>query len=156
MLIAAEISRFRPDNPDQSTPPKPYAHAPEEGGSTKAKRVMVVDDEMLIAESLADILRLEGFQAVAVSNGAAAVKWAREFELDAVICDIAMPVMDGFEVAKQIREAQPECRIILFSGHVAVHGMLANARAGGLEFEFLAKPMRPEIIISMLRDPKPN
>lgn len=155
-MTATEISRFRPDDPERSTPPKANAHKADEGDSTKATHVLVVDDEMIIAESLADILRLEGFQAVAVSSGAAAVQWAQEFEVDTVICDIAMPVMDGFEVTRQIREVRPECRIILFSGHVAVHTMLASARAGGLEFEFLSKPTKPEVIISMLRNRKPN
>jgi len=67
---------------------------------------------MLIAESLAEILRLEGFQAMAVSSGAAAIKWAQLSAADAVICDIAMPGIDGVEVAKQVRELLPDCRII--------------------------------------------
>jgi DNA-binding NtrC family response regulator len=156
MLSATQISRLRPNNPDRSIPPKAHHDAPKEDGSTKAIRVMVVDDEIMIAESLVEILRGEGFQAIAVSDGTAAIKWAETFELDAVICDIAMPVIDGFEVAKQIHEMLPDCRIILFSGHVAVHRMLANAQADGLEFEFLAKPAKPDVIISILRNRRPN
>lgn len=124
--------------------------------SARIKRVMVVDDELLIAESLVDILRLEGYKAIAVSNGAAAIQWAEFLEPDAIICDVAMPGIDGFEVAKQVRELLPACRIILFSGHVAVQQRLAAAPIDSKDFEFIAKPVKPEIILNMLRDRQAN
>ena len=154
MFTVAEISYFHPENLNDSILPKGCAQKPEEHGSQRAMRVMVVDDELLIAETLADILRGEGFQAIALSDGAAAIKWAQTFKIDTLICDVLMPVVDGFEVAGQIRKLRPECRVILFSGHGDVHGMLANAQAAGQEFEFLAKPVDPEAVISMLQNRK--
>jgi DNA-binding NtrC family response regulator len=155
-MLATDTSHLQPDNVHHSKILK--RRTPESGEqlTSQHKRIIVVDDEMLIAESLVEILRGEGFQAISFSNGAAAVKWAAIVEPDAVICDVAMPGMDGMEVAKQIRELCPECRIILFSGRAAVHQLLANASTEGHVFEFLPKPVRPEIIISMLRSPKTN
>src|SRR5437660_8666434 len=153
-MQVADIFLLQPDNPHHSNPPEGSRSEPEARHSSKHRRVMVVDDEMLVAESLVEILRMEGFQAIAVSDGAAAVKWAEILEPDTIICDIAMPRMDGFAVAEQIRELLPECRIILFSGHAGMHRKLADAQAEGLEFEFLAKPVKPEIVLSMLRNPK--
>jgi DNA-binding NtrC family response regulator len=103
-----------------------------------------------------DILRLEGYKAIAVSDGAAAVKWAEFLEPEAIICDVAMPRMDGFEVAKQVRALLPDCRIILFSGHVTVQKMLANMPIDGKDFEFVAKPVKPEVILKLLQGLKAN
>jgi DNA-binding NtrC family response regulator len=155
-MLATDTSHLQPDNVHYSKLPKRSTTESREQVTSQHKRVIVVDDEMLIAESLVEILRGEGFQAISFSNGVASVKWTAIVEPDAVICDVAMPGMDGMEVAKQIRELCPECRIILFSGRAGVHQLLANASTEGHVFEFLPKPVRPDIIISMLRSPKTN
>lgn len=153
ILRLVEISHFCPDFLDGSHPPQGDGLERKQQPSPKIKRVMVVDDEMLIAESLVDILRGEGFQAIAVSDGAAAVKWAEFLRPDAILCDIAMPGMDGFEVAKQVRELSPDCRIILFSGHASIQSKVANLPRESNDFEFIAKPVRPEVILKMLSGP---
>src|SRR5689334_18673810 len=153
-MLDADILQLLPDNSHLPQSPKVGTSDSDGHLSSKIKRIIVVDDEMLIAESLVEILRLEGFQAIAVSDGSAAIKWAEFLEPEAVICDIAMPGTDGFEVARQIRRLLPTCRIILFSGHAGVQRRLAEVRIENRDFEFLAKPVRPEIIIKMLKDPK--
>jgi|SRR6185437_8655525 len=155
VLHLAEISHFCPDFPNDPQSPQ-GGELEQKQPPSKIKRVMVVDDEMLIAETLADILRGEGFRAIAVSDGAAAVKWAEFLRPDAILCDIAMPGMDGFEVAKQVRELAPDCRIILFSGHGGIQNKMADMPCKGNDFEFIAKPVKPEIILTMLGDPKTN
>ncbi|HET9281875.1 MAG TPA: response regulator [Candidatus Angelobacter sp.] len=156
ILRLIEISHFCPDFLDDSHPPQGGELKEKQQPSPKIKRVMVVDDEMLIAESLVDILRGEGFQAIAVSDGAAAIKWAEFLRPDAILCDIAMPGLDGFEVAKQVRELSPDCRIILFSGHASMQNRVANMPPESNDFEFIAKPVRPELILKMLSDPNTN
>ena len=152
MFSAIEILSCRPDGPSWPASPEEFSFNPER--ETEAKRVMVVDDETFVAESLAEILRMEGFQTIAVTSGADAIKWAEIMEPDTVICDIAMPVMDGFETASEIRKVRPNCRIILFSGHAGIQSRLANARLKPSEFEFIAKPVKPEVITEMLKNPK--
>ncbi|HKV94666.1 MAG TPA: response regulator [Candidatus Angelobacter sp.] len=156
VLHLAETSHFCPDLPNDSQSPQGGELEQKQQPSSKIKRVMVVDDEMLIAESLADILRGEGYLAIAVSDGAAAVKWAEFLRPEAIICDIAMPGLDGFEVAKQVRELSPDCRIILFSGHGGIQNKMADMLRKDNDFEFIAKPVKPEIILKMLGDLKTN
>jgi DNA-binding NtrC family response regulator len=156
VLQLAEISHFCPDLPNDSQSPQGGELEQKQQPSGKIKRVMVVDDERLIAESLAEILRGEGYLAIAVTDGAAAVKWAEFLRPDAIISDVAMPGLDGFEVAKQVRELAPDCRIILFSGHGGILDKMADMPCKGNDFEFIAKPVKPEIILTMLGDLKTN
>src|ERR1051326_3217849 len=113
-------------------------------------QIIVVDDEPVIADTLVDILNGEGYRAVAVSDGASALKWAAMIKPDAVISDIMMPDLNGIDTAKEILKLLPQCRIILFSGHAASTELLNEAKKEGFEFEILAKPLNPDRLLSML------
>jgi DNA-binding NtrC family response regulator len=113
-------------------------------------QIIVVDDEPVIADTLVDILNGEGYRAVAVSDGASALKWAAMIKPDAVISDIMMPDLNGIDTAKEILKLLPQCRIILFSGHAASTELLNEAKKEGFEFEILAKPVNPDRLLSML------
>jgi CheY-like chemotaxis protein len=113
-------------------------------------KIIVVDDEPIIADTLVNILEGEGHDALAVSHGESAVKWAKMVLPDAVISDVIMPGMDGIEAAKAIMQLLPNCRIILFSGQTAGIDLLAKARAEGYLFEVLAKPINPEKLLEKL------
>lgn len=119
----------------------------------KKLKVIVVDDEPVIAESLADILEGEECEAFALSSGAAAIELARQIGPDVVISDVAMPDMNGIETVRRIREFLPDCRIVLFSGHASTADLLKRAHAEGATFELLTKPVRPGALIS-LRGPE--
>jgi CheY-like chemotaxis protein len=113
-------------------------------------KIIVVDDEPIIADTLVNILEGEGHDALAVSHGESAVKWAKMVLPDAVISDVIMPGMDGIETAKAIMQLLPNCRIILFSGQTAGIDLLAKARAEGYLFEVLPKPINPEKLLEKL------
>lgn len=113
-------------------------------------QIIVVDDEPVIADTLVDILNGEGYRAVAVSDGASALRWAAMIKPDAVISDVMMPDLNGIDTAKEILKLLPQCRIILFSGHAASTELLDKARMDGFEFEVLAKPVNPDRLLSML------
>jgi CheY-like chemotaxis protein len=113
-------------------------------------KIIVVDDEPVIADTLVDILKGEGCQAIAVSDGASALRWAPMVQPDAVICDVIMPGMNGIQTAKSILRLVPECRIILFSGQAAGLDLLQQAREQGYAFEILAKPINPAALLSIL------
>jgi len=114
-------------------------------------KIIVVDDEPIIADTLVNILTGEGHDAVAVSDGKSAIKWAEMIRPDAVVTDVIMPGIDGIDTAKAITKFLPNCRIILFSGQAATGGLLAKARAEGCTFEVLAKPINPEILLEKLK-----
>lgn len=115
-------------------------------------KIIVVDDEPIIADTLVNILEGEGHDALAVSHGESAVKWAKMVLPDAIISDVIMPGMDGIETAKAIMKVLPNCRIILFSGQAASVDLLARARAEGYTFEVLAKPINPDKLIEKLKN----
>src|SRR5512147_3233694 len=114
-------------------------------------RVLVVDDERVIADTLAIILNQHGFEASAVYTGTAAVERARSTKPDLIISDVIMPDMNGIEAAINIRKFLPACKILLFSGQAATADLLESARAHGHEFEILAKPVHPQDLLSKLR-----
>lgn len=115
-------------------------------------RVLVVDDEHVIADTLAIILNQAGFNASAVYTGNEAVDKARSERPDLIISDVIMPDMNGIEAAIHIRAFLPACKILLFSGQAATADLLENARARGYEFQILAKPVHPQDLLAKLRE----
>lgn len=114
-------------------------------------RVIVIDDEPVIADTVVEILNGEGFEAMAVSTGASAIELAKAFDPDVVLSDVIMPGLNGVETGIRIREIAPNCRVILFSGQAATVDLLEEAREQGHRFDILAKPIRPEQLISVIR-----
>ncbi len=120
--------------------------------AVKKPRVLVVDDERVIADTLAKILDLNGYDASAVYTGTAAVETAKATQPDLIISDVIMPDMNGIEAAIQIREILPNCKILLFSGQAATADLLEDARARGHEFEVLTKPIHPSDLLAKLKE----
>lgn len=116
-------------------------------------KIIVVDDEPIIADTLVNILTGEGHDAVAVSNGKSAIRWAEMVRPDVIVSDVVMPGLNGIETAKAIMKLLPKCRVILFSGQAASTDLLTKARAEGYSFEVLAKPINPEVLLETLKGP---
>ena len=114
-------------------------------------RILVVDDEALIADTIVQILNRNGFIAEAAYSGHEAIALAKRHCPELVLSDVMMPHVDGVEAAIQIREACPDTRIVLFSGQAATVEILARARERGHEFELLPKPIHPTQLIKHLR-----
>jgi CheY-like chemotaxis protein len=128
---------------------------PRDGSGTDelapAPRILVVDDEALIADTIVQILNRNGFVAEAAYSGAEAIDLATRHCPELVLSDVMMPHVDGVEAAIAIREACPDTRIVLFSGQAATVEILARARQRGHEFELLPKPIHPTQLIKHLR-----
>lgn len=118
---------------------------------TTKPKVLVVDDERVIADTLAAILGQSGYDASAVYSGTAAVERAKAVRPDLIISDVIMPDMNGIEAAIHIRKILPKTKILLFSGQAATAGLLENARKQGHEFEILAKPVHPADLLAKLK-----
>jgi DNA-binding response OmpR family regulator len=114
-------------------------------------KVLVADDERVIADTLAIILNQSGFQATAVYSGEKAVETARTLEPDMLISDVIMTDLNGIDAAIKIRTMLPNCKILLFSGQAATADLLNRARVQGHEFEILAKPVHPQDLLARLR-----
>ena len=118
--------------------------------SSKKQRILVIDDEKLIAHSLRDILSRAGFDTVCALSGAEAIELAEEICPDIVISDVIMPDLDGVQTAIRIQRACPTARILLFSGQSATSDLLQRARAEGHTFDLLPKPIHPARLIAAL------
>ncbi len=114
-------------------------------------KVLVADDERVIADTLAIILNQSGFQATAVYSGEKAVETAKSLRPDMLISDVIMTDMNGIDAAIKIRTMLPACKILLFSGQAATADLLDRARVQGHEFEILAKPVHPQDLLARLR-----
>lgn len=123
---------------------------PTNGGGSKTK-VLVVDDEHIIANTLSIILNTSGFEALAVYSGEAALQVFGSFHPDVVISDVVLTGMSGIEVAIALRTQRPNCKILLFSGQAATADLLHYAREQGHQFEVLAKPVHPSDLLAKLR-----
>ncbi len=117
--------------------------------------VFVVDDEVVIAQTLSIILNQAGFEASAFNHPDAAIAARAELLPDLLISDVVMPGMTGVDLAIHFREAQPDCKILLFSGQAATANFLEEARDRGYDFELLAKPVHPAHLLAKLRDSLP-
>ena len=115
------------------------------------RKVLVVDDEKVIADTLAIILNQNGYDASAVYSGKSAVERAQEVVPDLVISDVIMADMNGIEAAIAIRSVLPSTKILLFSGQAATADLLESARAQGHEFEILAKPVHPQDLLAKIK-----
>ncbi len=125
---------------------------PEQASTTSSKpRVLVADDEQVIANTLAIILNQAGFEARAVFSGEKAVEALDSFQPDMLISDVIMTGMTGIEAAIITRTRMPKCKILLFSGQAATADLLEKARTQGHEFEILAKPVHPTDLLAKLR-----
>ena len=113
--------------------------------------VYVVDDETMIAESLAKILVQAGFKAIAFDNPLSALEAAKTEPPHLLISDVVMPQITGVELAIRFRSFYPECKILLFSGKSATADLLEQARNQGYEFELLTKPVHPSDLLAKLQ-----
>ena len=115
-------------------------------------RILIVDDESVIADSLALIFRSSGFEARAVYSGERAVELAPSFEPDVLISDVVMRGMTGIEVAIYVRQHFPTCRVLLFSGQASTSDLIQAADTKGFHFDILNKPVHPQVLLEYLQD----
>ncbi len=116
-------------------------------------KVLVADDEQVIADTLKTILNQEGFDVAIAYNGAAAVEAARQWIPDIFLSDVVMPEMNGIEAAICIRAIHPRCKVLLFSGQAVTSNLMQDAWLRGYGFEVLVKPVHPLELIARLRNP---
>ncbi len=112
-------------------------------------RALVVDDEPDLADVLVSMLRIEGWEARAVYDGAAAVAAARESAPDAVVLDVVLPDTDGFEVLRRLRADNPSVCVLFLTARDSVEDRIAGITAGG--DDYVTKPFSLEEVLARLR-----
>lgn len=114
------------------------------------RRVFVVDDERVIADTLCVILRSSGYDALAFYDAENTLIACANQRPDFVISDVSMPGMSGVELAVQLTDRFPSCAILLFSGQAGTLEVLESARRKGYHFELLVKPVHPKDLLAKL------
>jgi CheY-like chemotaxis protein len=114
------------------------------------QRILIVDDERVIADSLATILNQSGYEARAVYSGEEALELTTSFAPDLMICDVVMGGLNGVETALLMRESFPQIKVLLFSGTQSSVELLSDAQRRGHNFDFLSKPVHPKDLLSHL------
>jgi two-component system OmpR family response regulator len=112
-------------------------------------RVLVVDDEVNIAELVSMALRYEGFDVTAAHTGARAVAAAKTTSPDAVVLDLMLPDFDGLEVLRRLRVADPDLPVLFLTARDAVEDRVAGLTAGG--DDYVTKPFSLEELVARLR-----
>ena len=133
-------------------PTVPVETARQNASASEAERflplVLVVDDEPLIAETLAAILNGNGLAAMTAPDGLAALEIARLIPPEVLIADVAMPGLNGFDLAIEVNRTIPDCEIVLFSGQATTGGLVAEHQSQGYEFVTLMKPVHPTDLLA--------
>ena len=114
-------------------------------------RVLIVDDEKLIADTCAEILDGAGFDTKTAYDGWAALEMVREFQPDYLLTDVLMPRMNGVELAIYVSKMLPAAKVLLFSGQAGISEILLQGNEQGFEFELVAKPIHPIKLIERLQ-----
>ena len=120
-------------------------------GDTRKLNLLVVDDERLIADSLAWILNLRGFNAHSVYSGSEAINHAVINPIDILVSDVVMEGMSGIDTAIEICKLLPNCKVLLLSGNIGTSDLLKAAHDLGHDFDILAKPVHPDVILDRLK-----
>jgi DNA-binding NtrC family response regulator len=111
----------------------------------------VVDDEEVIATTLAKILNQNGFEAFAFTRPLEALRAAEVRRPEFLITDVSMPLLNGIELGIQFKAMYPGCRVLLFSGAISTAPLLEGAEHRGFEFTILAKPVHPTELLETLK-----
>jgi DNA-binding NtrC family response regulator len=125
--------------------------ASEEKMGLRRRIAFVVDDEDIIASTLELILISQGFDARSFVDPVDALRAAQSVSPVLLVTDVVMPKMNGIELANEIRQQYPDCRVLLSSGHGSTSELLLAANVQGHPFEILAKPVHPELLLEKIK-----
>ncbi len=112
------------------------------------KTVLIVDDDLAIREVVTQILRYEGYDVLDAGTGAEGLALAEKHHPDAIMLDVKMPGMDGFEVLQRLRAASIGAPVIVISGHGNIETAVAAVRQGA--YDFMEKPLdRSRLLVTL-------
>src|SRR5438552_3554130 len=114
-------------------------------------RVLIVDDDLALLQALPQALRLRmsGVTVDTADSGAAALERITAADYDAIVTDIKMPGMDGFELLAEIRTRRPDTPTLMITGH-GEHDLVVHALRGGA-YDFIQKPIDRDHFVASLR-----
>src|SRR5438132_14114501 len=113
-------------------------------------RILIVDDEPGIRQSLKGVFEDEGFQTEAVSSGEECLKKLEQAAYDLVLLDIWLPGIDGIETLRRLREKSSQTHVIMISGHATIATAVTATKLGA--YDFIEKPLSLEHTLLIARN----
>jgi CheY-like chemotaxis protein len=128
------------------------ANRPEDAREPQPSRprILVVDDQKLIVDTIAEILEGAGFEVAVACDGWKALDMAARFHPDRLLTDVLMPGMNGVELAIAVQTMYPSVKILLFSGQAGISEVLEVGEQRGFKFEVIPKPIHPRKLIERI------
>ncbi len=105
-------------------------------------RILIVDDELVVRDSLGKWFASEGYQAMPVAGAREALEAIQQLEYDIALIDIKMPGMDGMELQSRLREADPDLTVIIMTGYASVETAVQALKRGA--YDYITKPVDPD------------
>ncbi len=109
------------------------------------KKVLVIDDEQIVLDSVSKVLTAENYEVDASLSGRQGLDWAIEKEYDIVLTDILMPDMGGMRVLKYIKRAKPSLPVIIITGYATVKSAVQAMKLGAADY--VEKPFTPDQLL---------
>jgi DNA-binding NtrC family response regulator len=113
-------------------------------------RAFVVDDDAIVASTLAAILRLHGFSVKFFSDPTDALAYALIEPPELLVSDVVMPVLSGIDLAMQIKLLCPTCKILLFSGKADTVDFMHDAERIDANLHIIPKPVQPSKLLEVI------
>jgi len=113
-------------------------------------KILVIDDERSIRNTLKDILGFEGYAVEVAENGLIGLELVKNTDFDIILCDIKMPEMDGIEVLEKIMLLKPETTVVMISGHGNIDTAVEAIKKGA--FDFIVKPLDLNRLLITIRN----
>jgi len=111
-------------------------------------RILIVDDETVVRESLQSWFDSEGYEIGVAAGGREALLAIQRKQFDLALLDIKMPGMDGIELQKKLREADPELTVIIMTGYASVETAVEALKAGA--YDYITKPIDPDELVHLV------
>jgi DNA-binding NtrC family response regulator len=116
----------------------------------KEQTIFVVDDEFVIAQTVTMILQRAGYEARPFSEPKAALDAVADGSPDLLLTDMAMPEMNGIDLATRMQVLRPSCKVLVFSGQPSSPALVAKAQNEGHHFSFVSKPVHPSQLLEKI------
>ncbi len=116
---------------------------------TEQPRILIVDDEQIVRESLANWLKEESYQVEAAENGPAALEKIRQSPFQVVLLDLKMPGMDGIQVLTELKKDFPDIEVIIMTAYGSVNTAVEAIKAGA--YDYIVKPFDPEEVALLIK-----
>ena len=115
-----------------------------------ARRILVVDDEPGIRQALGQLLEYEGYEVKTATGGAEGITIYKSFRQQLVFLDVKMAGLDGLEVLKRLRQADPNATVVMISGHATIQTAVEATQLGA--YDILEKPLDTDRVLVLLRN----